>query len=214
MSLRQSTLAHVIDNFEEIRDSANIEHAINAVLKRFKDQDTANESYLYGLARDFLDGQPKRAATTSRGSIPKRLMLAKERKKALEELAFNPQNEKDAREWVEALIAVRQGQPEFRRMLLDAYDSRCAISGCDCSYALEAAHIRPYKGKHTNHIQNGILLRADLHTLFDLRKITISSGYKVEVCKELKSTAYKEFHGKLLSLPKEEKKWPRFSDGL
>jgi hypothetical protein len=57
MSLKQSRLARVIDNFEEIRNSDNFERAVNDVLKRFGDSDSANEPYLYGLAQEFLKRQ-------------------------------------------------------------------------------------------------------------------------------------------------------------
>jgi hypothetical protein len=123
---------------------------------------------------------------------------------ALEEGAFDPQNDEDARDRAAALIVIRQGQPAFRMKLLKAYNNRCAISRCDCPDAIEAAHIRPYKGKHTNHIKNGILLRCDIHTLVDLGKIRIDSNYKVGICDELQSAVYKEFHDKRLVLPKEK----------
>jgi hypothetical protein len=57
MSLKQSRLALVIDNFEKIRNSDNFEHAVNEVLKKFGDSDSANEPYLYGLAQEFLKRQ-------------------------------------------------------------------------------------------------------------------------------------------------------------
>lgn len=64
-------------------------------------------------------------------------------------------------------IAARRGQPAFRKKLLRAYGKRCALTGCDAPEALEAAHIDPYRSQDSHHVQNGILLRADLHTLFD-----------------------------------------------
>jgi HNH endonuclease len=142
------------------------------------------------------------------GSKPRRVTLDKARQRALEEGAFDPQDDEDARDRTEALIVRRQGQPAFRKILLKAYNNRCAISRCDCPDALEAAHIRPYKGKYTNHIKNGILLRCDLHTLVDLGKIRIYPNYRVGICDDLKSTVYKKFHDKRLVLPKEKKDWP------
>jgi hypothetical protein len=139
---------------------------------------------------------------------PQSAMLEQARQKAREEGAFDPKNDADARERALKLIVVRQGQPAFRKKLLKAYSNRCAISGCDCPDALEAAHIWPYKGRYTNHIKNGILLRCDLHTLFDLGRIRIHSNYKVDICDDLQPTVYKEFHNKRLVLPKEKKDWP------
>jgi len=69
-------------------------------------------------------------------------------------------------------------------------------------------HIHSYKGKYSNHIKNGILLRGDIHTLFDLSKIRIRSNHKVDICPDLQSTIYKEFHNKRLILPKARRDWP------
>lgn len=146
--------------------------------------------------------------TICRAPMSHPVPINRARKKAISDGAFDPTDDMDARERVAALIARRQGQPAFRRKLLNAYGNRCAISGCDCADALEAAHIRPYRGKHTNHIKNGILLRGDLHTLFDLGKIRIDPDYRVRVCDELQSTVYKEYSGKRLTLPKHENDWP------
>jgi hypothetical protein len=203
MSLKQSRLAHVIDNFEDIQKKSNLELAIREVLERFGDTDTVNEPYLYGLAQEFRKRQLHLIPTTVEET------LDKASEKALEEGAFDPHNGRDARERIEALIVKRRGQPEFRKKLLKAYNNRCAISGCDCPEALEAAHIQAYNGSHTNHINNGILLRCDIHTLFDLRKISINPDYTVSVCDNLQSSVYKEFHEKRLTLPIEKKDWPK-----
>ena len=79
----------------------------------------------------------------------------------------------DDRTQVRALIHRRQGQPAFRANLRVAYGDTCAISGSSVTQILEAAHIRPYKGKHSHRINNGILMRSDLHTLFDMHLITL-----------------------------------------
>lgn len=70
-------------------------------------------------------------------------------------------------------IVVRRGQPEFRKKLLAAYDFACAISGSRVNATLEAAHIVPYLGKHSQDVRNGIVLRADLHILFDMGLLKI-----------------------------------------
>lgn len=70
-------------------------------------------------------------------------------------------------------MALREGQPEFRRRVIELYGGRCAISLCGTVDALEAAHIVPYKGKDSNQPWNGILLRADLHLLFDKNLLRI-----------------------------------------
>ena len=79
--------------------------------------------------------------------------------------AFDPASALNERERVLRAICIRRGQPVFRAALLDAYDSRCVITGCDVSDVLEAAHISLYGGPSTDRISNGLLLRADIHTL-------------------------------------------------
>ncbi|WP_051257063.1 HNH endonuclease [Brevundimonas aveniformis] len=110
--------------------------------------------------------------------------------------------EADARLKVLAEVTRRQGQKQFRGELMKAYGAACAISGCDVREVLEAAHIRPYLGPHSNDVTNGLLLRADLHTLFDLRLIKINADtLTVQVSDELKQSPYGEFHGKPMRLP-------------
>ena len=61
----------------------------------------------------------------------------------------------------------------FRDLLLDAFQGKCAITACDVERALDAAHIFPYRGQKTDCLWNGILLRLDLHRLFDSYLLTI-----------------------------------------
>lgn len=113
---------------------------------------------------------------------------------------FNPVNIEDARKRAERSIVLRRGQSEFRRSLLEAYKGHCAITGCDAKQALEAAHIIPYSDDNTNHPSNGLLLRADVHTLFDLHLITVDpETMKVIVAPSLYSTYYSKFDGRELS---------------
>lgn len=70
-------------------------------------------------------------------------------------------------------ISLRRGQAQFRERLSRRYGLRCQISGYDFSPAIEAGHIRPYAACHDNGAGNGLLLRSDLHTLFDLGFIGI-----------------------------------------
>lgn len=107
----------------------------------------------------------------------------------------------DARVWELKAVAIRRGQPEFRASLIAAYGSRCAISGCDAVEALEAAHIIPYRGAHTHRLDNGLLLRADLHTLFDLGLIWIDEDGKVDLAESLRGTEYSSLGGVSLRMP-------------
>lgn len=114
----------------------------------------------------------------------------------------------DARKRVLAAIVRRQGQPAFRRALMAAYGGRCAITGCEEPATLEAAHIAPYLGPQTNHVQNGLLLRADIHTLFDLRLLRIDPA---TMCIRLAHDIgehYQLLEGCKLRLPEDRSDWP------
>lgn len=115
-----------------------------------------------------------------------------------------PDTDSDSRIRVIAEIARRQGQPVFRSRLLAAYGGRCAITGCDVPDALEAAHLRPYRGPASNRVPNGILLRADLHTLLDKQLIAIHPHSRsVKLSQALKGTAYSTLAGKRISDPQD-----------
>jgi len=116
---------------------------------------------------------------------------------------LNPAVLEDARERVLlASIAQRQGQAEFRRQLLAAYEGRCPVTGCDAEPALEAAHIIPYQGPDTQHLPNGLLLRADIHSLFDRHFLSIHpDSFEIVLAPELITTCYQELAGQVLALP-------------
>ncbi|MDQ1847704.1 HNH endonuclease [Gemmobacter fulvus] len=112
------------------------------------------------------------------------------------------QSAKDARNYALVTIARRRGQAAFRNTLLKVYNSKCCITGCDFVPALEAAHIRPYLGEHSNIASNGLLLRGDIHTLFDLGFLAIGDQYNIILAKSLASSdAYHGLYGKRISLP-------------
>ena len=113
---------------------------------------------------------------------------------------FDPTNVGDFRERQIAEVIRRRGQAKFRAALIAAYNGKCAITRCDAVEALEAAHISPYKGAHTDHPQNGLLLRADIHTLFDLGLFTIDPmKMTVIISDQLNGTAYAELAGRKLA---------------
>jgi hypothetical protein len=117
---------------------------------------------------------------------------------------FDPKKTGEERRKIFAAINQRRGQPEFRKKLLNFYGGKCIFTGCDAKEALEAAHIQPYRGKYTNHPQNGLLLRADVHTLFDLGLITVdTSNMSLILEPSLKTTKYRKLHGKHLNIPKD-----------
>jgi HNH endonuclease len=117
---------------------------------------------------------------------------------------FVPSNIEDARKMISQTIAARQGQAAFRKKLMEAYRGACAITNSKISSVLQAAHIIPFKGLETNHVQNGLLLRADIHDLFDLGLINIDpEGYVIRLSMELKGSEYSEYEGVQINLPAE-----------
>ncbi|MDM1086394.1 HNH endonuclease [Myroides odoratimimus] len=105
----------------------------------------------------------------------------------------------DERETVLMAIKARRGQQSFRKSLLEIYHSTCVITGCKIVDILEAAHINPFRGEKDNHQSNGILLRADVHTLFDLNLIGIDpESFKVIISDKLKDSEYEQYDQKCL----------------
>lgn len=102
------------------------------------------------------------------------------------------------------LTKIRLGQGAFRVLVTDAYNRRCSITGERTLPVLDAAHIKPYAESGPNFISNGLLLRSDMHKLFDTGYITITSDYKVEVSKRIAEEFYNgkeyyQYHGRHLS---------------
>ena len=65
------------------------------------------------------------------------------------------------------LRPVRVGQGAFKALVQEAYGRRCAVTGAKIVPTLQAAHIRPVTSSGENRVDNGLLLRSDVHTLFD-----------------------------------------------
>ena len=131
------------------------------------------------------------------------LLIAQHEEAASNEGSQIAENITEGLDRVIASIVRRRGQPEFRKALIEAYSGRCAISGCDAVEALEACHIVPYGGPQTNNVSNGLLLRGDLHTLFDIGLLAVdTSNMTVVIAPSLKSTDYREFSEKTISVPK------------
>jgi putative restriction endonuclease len=100
---------------------------------------------------------------------------------AVTELALN-----EERYGKPTLIQPRLGQGGFRYAVTERYGRRCAMTGERSLPALEAAHIRPYSEHGPHHVSNGLLLRADLHRLFDAGYITVTPDLRIDVSKQLK----------------------------
>ena len=103
------------------------------------------------------------------------------------------------------LIRGRLGQGAFRALVTDAYTRRCAISGERTLPTLEAAHIKPYAESGPNRTENGLLLRSDLHRLFDAGYVTVTPERRIEVSRRIKEEFkngrdYYRYHGSRLEV--------------
>jgi putative restriction endonuclease len=118
-----------------------------------------------------------------------------------------PVKEETPRYSAEYLTRARLGQGAFRVLVTEAYARRCAMTGERTLPALTAAHIKPYGKSGPHRVDNGLLLRADLHMLLDRGYITLTKDHHVEVSKRIKEEfengqEYYALHGRpLVVLP-------------
>lgn len=121
---------------------------------------------------------------------------------SLRQLAFDPSGAFEGKEVVTKAVAIRKGQANFRQTLLIAYRGSCCVTSSKIPQVLEAAHIIPYNGAESNNPQNGLLLRSDIHTLFDLGYLTIASEtFEVHLHSDLIGSEYDHLNGKQIFLP-------------
>ncbi|HOO47323.1 MAG TPA: HNH endonuclease [Deltaproteobacteria bacterium] len=111
------------------------------------------------------------------------------------------------------LVAPRLGQGSFRIIVTDIYNRRCAVTQEKTLPALEAAHIKPFSDSGPHSVQNGILLRSDIHRLFDSGYVTVTSDYRFEVSRRIRDEFengrdYYVLQGRRLSIPGEKSMKP------
>ena len=104
------------------------------------------------------------------------------------------------------LVKPRLGQGAFRVLVTDIYGRRCAVTQERTLPALEAAHIRPYSDGGEHEARNGLLLRRDIHSLFDLGYVTVTPDLKFEVSRRIREEFengrhYYELHGQQIIVP-------------
>lgn len=105
------------------------------------------------------------------------------------------------------MVLPRLGQGAFRVSVTEAYGRACAVTREHSLPALEAAHIKPFALEGPHETVNGILLRSDLHRLFDRGYVTVTPDYRLEVGKLLKEhfsngRSYYPLHGQSIALPR------------
>jgi putative restriction endonuclease len=115
--------------------------------------------------------------------------------------------EPPARYGTPILIRPRLGQGTFRIAVTDAYGRGCAVTDEHSLPVLEAAHIKPYGLEGPHEVSNGLLLRADLHRLFDLGYMTVTPDLKLEIGQRLRrefanGRSYYPLHGQPIRCPR------------
>jgi hypothetical protein len=116
--------------------------------------------------------------------------------------------DEDHRVRVPVSAVIRRGAPRFRRMLRRAYGGRCAVTRTTVAGVLEAAHISPYKGDHTDRVSNGLLLRSDIHTLFDLHLLTVLPDLTVRIAPAAITEPYSAYDGVTIEAPTKRSERP------
>jgi putative restriction endonuclease len=116
--------------------------------------------------------------------------------------------------WNSALVRQRLGQGAFRILVTDTYDRHCAVTGEKALPALEAAHIQPVTQEGKHRIDNGLLLRSDIHRLFDSGYVTITPDYKFRASHKLKDDfdngeEYLRLQGSNIWLPRDSDSRPK-----
>lgn len=111
------------------------------------------------------------------------------------------------------MVKPRRGQGAFRLIVSDAYQKRCAVTGEKTFPVLEAAHIKPVSRGGDHRTQNGLLLRSDLHTLFDRGYVTVTPKGEFRVSPKLKETwmngqVYYDLDRSPIRMPGESEKRP------
>lgn len=116
--------------------------------------------------------------------------------------------ERGARYGDPQLIRPRLGQGTFRVLVTDIYHRRCAVTQEKTLPALEAAHIRPYAHGGAHDPSNGLLLRRDIHSLFDAGYVTVTPDLRFEVSRRIREEFengkhYYALHGQRIVVPEQ-----------
>lgn len=125
---------------------------------------------------------------------------------AMQEKVTDGFSESQSRYGEPVLIRPRLGQGAFRVLITDTYARRCAVTRERTLPALEAAHIRPFADGGAHEVSNGMLLRRDIHSLFDAGYVTVTPELHFEVSRRIREEFengrhYYELHGAAVAPP-------------
>jgi putative restriction endonuclease len=143
--------------------AAPTEWAPNIVQGRSYDSETGEGQTLWNRVQAFVEGAPAETAEAPRLS------------------------EAAGRYGQPILIRPRPGQGAFRFVVTDAYEKRCAVTSERTLPALEAAHLKPFSLSGPHDVENGVLLRKDLHALLDRGYVTITPDMRLRISPRIRS---------------------------
>jgi putative restriction endonuclease len=129
-------------------------------------------------------------------------------------LALSPETaEADQDMFTEAWVRRRLGQGSFRALVTQTYERRCAITRERVLPVLQAAHIRPVTAGGLHRVENGLLVRSDVHTLLDLGYVTVTPEHRLRVSPHLRDDFnngeyYNSLEGTEVWIPRHEKDRP------
>ncbi|WP_028998481.1 HNH endonuclease [Azohydromonas australica] len=114
---------------------------------------------------------------------------------------------------VEAMssIEARRGPAALRTRLLQAWGGRCAVTGCAVEDLLEVAHVTPAAPAAAERLGDAVVLRSDIHTLFDLGLMTVDDQCHVRVSPQLRDSEYWAYNGRAIQHPESAARAPSFS---
>jgi putative restriction endonuclease len=150
-----------------------------------------------GAGYDLAEGEGRRIWEESRARLAGTMSLP---------AAAVAREPVDARYGEPQLVRPRLGQGTFRVAVTGAYGGACAVSREHSLPVLEAAHIRPYGSDGSHEVANGLLLRADIHRLFDAGYVTVTPEHRFVVSRRLaqeweNGRVYYDMHGREIALP-------------
>ena len=107
------------------------------------------------------------------------------------------------------IVTIRRGQSKFRKTLLQSFEERCAVTRMNEPVVLEAAHIQPYSGSWSNHPSNGLLLKSDIHKLFDNGLLAIDpEDYTTIIAPQLRNGQFGIHEGQRIIVPEKNELKP------
>ncbi|KQW77843.1 HNH endonuclease signature motif containing protein [Ensifer sp. Root127] len=169
--------------------SSAIDHILSHRHLRSYELEEAELAEFRAVIAEFVAAKKRQLATTAYMSEEEKALLA-DQSAILEgfERRFNRQE-------------ARPDQVKFRAALMRLYNGRCVISRCGVPEILEAAHLVPFSESinFRDDPRNGLILRTDLHALFDKLLLSIHpmSG-KVVLASRLQATTYRHFEGHMV----------------